>query len=198
MDGIEDRQGAQLLALARVALEEALRGDPTYEAAWHRDGWLQGKGATFVTLMENGQLRGCIGNVEPLAPLIDIHRQNAVGAATRDPRFPAVKAAELESIEIEVTLLSVPEPMTFFTVEEALGQLRPGIDGVVLEWRDHRATYLPQVWQSLPEPERFLESLREKAGLAADFWHEDLLLARYRAAHWDETALAPLIDEWKG
>lgn len=194
---VHDRRGAALLCLARRALEEELRGAKAATASWHDSPWLRGKGATFVTLTEQGQLRGCIGNVEPLAPLIEIHRHNAIGAATRDPRFPTVTGAELDSIDIEVTMLGLPQPLVFFTEEEALGQLRPGVDGVVLEWGEHRSTYLPQVWEALPEPREFLASLKVKAGLNADFWHEDLLLARYRADHWEEGQLAELLAEFE-
>ena len=117
-------------------------------------------------------------------------RKNAVAAALRDPRFPPLQAAELDGVELEVTLLSPPEPMRFVDEADALAQLRPGEDGLLLSWGGHRSTFLPQVWESLPSPEAFLKSLKKKAGLATDFWHPDLELSRYTATHWSESELA--------
>jgi AmmeMemoRadiSam system protein A len=149
--------------------------------------WLLEPGATFVTLRRGEELRGCVGSIEAFRPLGEDVRRNAVAAALRDTRFPPLAPEELDEVEVEVTLLSPPEPMRFDSEADALAQLRPGEDGLLLSWGNHRSTFLPQVWESLPRPEAFLESLKRKAGLAPDFWHRDLRLSRYTAVHWCES-----------
>ncbi|MEE8525603.1 MAG: AmmeMemoRadiSam system protein A [Thermoanaerobaculia bacterium] len=193
MPGTEStRRGAILLRLARASLDDELRGaastGPADEAR-HYEPWLLEPGATFVTLRRGDELRGCVGSVEIVRPLIEDVRRNAVAAALRDPRFPPLELVELVEVELEVTLLSSPEPISFTSETDALAQLRPGEDGLLLQWQRHRATYLPQVWESLRDPEAFLASLKRKAGLAPDFWHPELDLRRYTAEHWSESEL---------
>jgi AmmeMemoRadiSam system protein B/AmmeMemoRadiSam system protein A len=168
--------GAALLAQARRAIADAF-GQPVGPAPAHRA--LSERGATFVTLRTAGELRGCIGTLEARRPLADDVQMNALGAAFRDPRFEPLRADEFDALEIEVSVLGEPEPLPALSEADACAALRPGIDGVVLEWRGHRATFLPQVWDDLPEPRAFLAALRRKAGLAADQWASDLRLARY-------------------
>jgi AmmeMemoRadiSam system protein A len=180
------RHGERLVRLAREALEERLRERLRSPDDGREEEWLQGPGATFVTLRRQGELRGCIGNVEPRSPLIEVVRANAVGAALRDPRFPPVRPEELDDLEVEVTLLSEPEPLPAASEEEAIAALRPGVDGVLLRWHHYQSTYLPQVWESVSDPRLFLASLRTKAGLPADLWDEALELHRYVAHHWRE------------
>lgn len=185
------RRGATLLKLARASLEDELRGAASTSPADEvREPWLYEPGATFVTLRRGGELRGCVGSVEIVRPLIEDVCRNAVAAALRDPRFPPLEPAELDEVELEVTLLSSPEPIAFTSEADALAQLRPGEDGLLLQWQRHRATYLPQVWETLREPEAFLASLKRKAGLAPDFWHPEIDLRRYTAEHWSESELA--------
>lgn len=144
-------------------------------------------GATFVTLHLKGKLRGCVGSLEAHRALrLDVS-ENALGAAFRDPRFKPLMVEELEFIEVEVSLLSPLEPLLFTSQQEALSLLSPGNFGVVLQFERHRSTFLPQVWDQLPEPERFLQHLKQKAGLPTDFWHPELKLFRYGVSKWKET-----------
>lgn len=182
----QTHHGQRLVQLAREALEERLRERRRAPDDGREEAWLRGPGATFVTLRRQGELRGCIGNVEPRSPLIEVVRANAVGAALRDPRFPPVRPEELDGLEVEVTLLSEPERLPAASEEEAIAALRPGVDGVLLRWHHYQATYLPQVWESVSDPRLFLASLRTKAGLPADLWDDELELHRYVAYHWRE------------
>jgi AmmeMemoRadiSam system protein B/AmmeMemoRadiSam system protein A len=175
--------GKLLISLARAAisgqfgLHFSVRGETPF---------LQRPGATFVTLKQNGQLRGCIGSLGVHRSLIDDVRSNARAAAFQDPRFKPLRFEELSSIRIEVSLLSALQPMTFRDEGDALAQLRPGIDGVVLQYDRHRGTFLPQVWENLPEPRSFLAELKRKSGLAPDFWDAKVRLSRYTVAKWAE------------
>lgn len=179
----EGVDGTLLVALARAAISSqfgltfSVNGDAAF---------LQRPGATFITLKNNGQLRGCIGSLSVHRSLLDDVRANARAAAFQDPRFGPLRFEELDSIRIEVSLLSALQPMVFSDEADALSQLRPGIDGLVLECGDKRGTFLPQVWENLPEPRAFLKELKRKAGLAADFWDAGLRLSRYTVAKWAE------------
>ena len=148
--------------------------------------FLREPGASFVTLKSRGQLRGCIGSLSAHRHLLDDVRANACAAAFRDPRFSPLRFDELGMIRVEVSLLSALESMSFRDQDEALAQIRPGIDGVMLEFGRHRGTFLPQVWENLPEPESFLGELKRKAGLPADFWEAGVRLSRYTVAKWAE------------
>lgn len=147
---------------------------------------LRAPGATFVTLTERGRLRGCIGTLEAWRPLIDDLRANAVAAAFRDSRFAPLTAAELPGIRVEVSLLGASRPLDFRDEADALAQLRPGQDGVILSHDGRRATFLPQVWDELPEPREFLAQLKRKAGLPATYWSERIALSRYAVHKWKE------------
>lgn len=147
---------------------------------------LHSPGAVFVTLTRNGQLRGCIGSLEAWRPLGEDVRENAIAAAFRDPRFKPLCAEELPATRIEVSLLRPPEAVTFNSEVDALAQLRPNIDGLILSAGQHRATFLPQVWEQLPEPSAFLARLKEKAGLSANYWGPEVRLERYAVTKWKE------------
>ena len=142
---------------------------------------LQAQRATFVTLLRQGDLRGCIGTLEARRPLVVDVAENAFAAAFRDPRFPPLTAAEFAGVEIHLSILSPATPLHFVSEDDLLGQLRPGVDGLILTWHGHRGTFLPSVWESLPVPRDFLDHLKMKAGLPADFWSEDLCVERYTA-----------------
>ncbi|MBN8436916.1 MAG: AmmeMemoRadiSam system protein A [Candidatus Accumulibacter sp.] len=144
-------------------------------------------GATFVTLTQRGQLRGCIGSLEAQRPLAIDVAENAIAAAFRDPRFPPLEEDELSCTRVEVSLLTPAEPFPVASEADALSRLRPGIDGLILSYGRRRATFLPQVWESLPEARQFVAQLKLKAGLPADFWHAQIALARYGARKWKET-----------
>jgi AmmeMemoRadiSam system protein A len=196
-------QGRVLLALAREAIAAALdaRPAPPPAPAPSRPAapsrvppaqlaapWLRAEGACFVTLTRQGRLRGCIGSVRARRPLYDDVWANARAAALADPRFPPLTAAELPETRIEVSLLSPPAPLpAAASEEEALAALRPGVDGIILEYGgEAHATFLPQVWESLPAPRDFLAHLKHKAGLPTDFWSPALRLQRYTVTSWEE------------
>ena len=131
---------------------------------------LKEKRACFVTLTIEGDLRGCIGHILPQEALYKAVIDNARSAALHDPRFRPVGPSELARIHVEISVLTVPAPLKFRSPEELLAKLRPHVDGVVLQVGRGQATYLPQVWEQLPEKESFMSHLAEKAGLAADAW----------------------------
>lgn len=177
-------KGAILLKLARAAIAAQL-GHAV--APVLRSAWLAEPGASFVTLLtRQGELRGCIGTLHARRPLALDVQENAVAAAFHDPRFPPLAEAEFGDIVVEVSLLSPPEAMVVTSEQAALASLRPGIDGVVLAYRNLRSTFLPQVWEQLPEPAEFLAQLKRKAGLPMDFWAEDVHLSRYTVSKWQE------------
>jgi len=176
-------RGKTLLHLARAAIAGEF-GFVSDELP--RSDWLQEPGATFVTLYLDEQLRGCIGSLQAHRPLIDDVRQNAVAAAFYDPRFPPLSKEEFPGTLIEVSLLSKPDSIQFSSEQDALAQLNPGADGVILEYGDQRATYLPQVWAQLPDPQAFLSHLKTKAGLAENFWSSDIRLSHYTVQNWYE------------
>ncbi|HIE25411.1 MAG TPA: AmmeMemoRadiSam system protein A [Anaerolineales bacterium] len=161
-----------LLKIARHTLEEKIRGDkhPPLNAASLRTPLLQSDGASFVTFTINGQLRGCIGTLEPYQPLVDDVREHTLSAALNDYRFPQVSAEELDQIKIEISRLTAPTPLIYTDADDLIAKLRPNIDGVVLIDGHRRATFLPQVWKQLPKTEDFLNHLCQKMGAPADLW----------------------------
>jgi AmmeMemoRadiSam system protein A len=140
---------------------------------------LQTQGASFVTLSLDQQLRGCIGSLEARRPLVVDVADNAFAAAFRDPRFPPLSEAEFPDLDYHISILNPPEPMQFSNEADLLAQIRPGVDGLVLEDRGHRGTFLPSVWESLPQPGEFLRHLKRKAGLPLDYWSDTLKVSRY-------------------
>jgi hypothetical protein len=176
-------RGPTLLALARSAIAEALGvAAPAFDDA----AWLDEPGATFVTLMQRGELRGCIGSLAAERPLREDLASNARAAAFRDPRFAPLTREEFAGIAVEVSLLSPLQPVEFENEAQLLALLRPGVDGVVIEHRWQRGTFLPQVWEQLPEPKDFLAHLKRKAGLPADFWTREIKVSRYSVSKWRE------------
>lgn len=183
-------KGRLLTTLARAAI--AAEFGQTTQPPSITD-WLTRPAATFVTLTQDGQLRGCIGTLEAHRPLIEDLQHNARSAAFSDPRFPPLTQDELARTRVEVSVLSKPEPMRFSDESDALSQLRPGVDGVILEAGWHRATFLPQVWEQLPAPAEFMAHLKHKAGLSPDYWSDAVRLSRYtvekyQEAHKEETS----------
>lgn len=176
--------GTVLLPLARATIAAALGRAPTDPVT---PDWLQEPGACFVTLTQGGQLRGCIGSLWAHRSLLADVRANAVAAALHDPRFAPLRAAELDATEIEVSVLSAPQPMVFAGEADALAQLHPGTDGVVFSCGPHRSTFLPQVWEQLPERVQFMAQLKRKAGLDAHFWSGDVRLERYTVQQWSDS-----------
>lgn len=135
--------------------------------------------ATFVTLERYEQLRGCIGTLEAVRPLVQDVAANAYAAAFSDPRFPPLLGEELDGLTLHISILSPPEPMAFTGEADLIGQLRPGVDGLILSDGRRRGTFLPSVWESLPQPEQFLAHLKVKAGLPVDYWSDTLRVERY-------------------
>ncbi len=173
--------GPTLVQIARDTIGQALGLPAEHTSPLPDLPALKEAGATFVTLHDaDGALRGCIGRLEACRPLVEDVRANAHAAAFADPRFAPLRAQEWPGIQVEVSLLDVPEPMTVRSEPEALAVLRPGIDGVIFEWQGHRATFLPQVWEQLPDAASFMAALKRKAGLAPDFWADDVRLSRYK------------------
>jgi AmmeMemoRadiSam system protein A len=128
--------------------------------------------ACFVTLTENGELRGCIGHISPQESLCQAVVDNARNAAIRDPRFLPVQPGEADKIKIEISVLTEPKPLQFSSPEDLLAKLQPGKDGVVLKIGGRGATFLPQVWEQLPDKVEFLNRLSEKAGCATGDWRK--------------------------
>jgi len=168
--------GRALLPLARAAIAAQLGMSHTV----HEDlPWMKASGASFITVMLGGKLRGCVGTLRAHRTLAEDVKANAVAAAFRDPRFPPLEAGEFSGVALEVSVLSPLEPLSFTNEFDALGQLRAGIDGVVFEYGHHTGTFLPQVWEDFREPSDFLAHLKYKAGLPPDFWDAEVRLSRY-------------------
>lgn len=182
--------GNALLSIARNAIENAL--EPASAPAPRFDDprlvqELTHSGAVFVTLTIDGSLRGCIGSLSAHRPLAEDCSHNAVAAALEDPRFPPLWKKELDRIKIEVSRLSPARKFPCTSESDACARLIPGRHGVILSWHGHRATFLPQVWEQLPDPHSFLVELRKKAGLPGDFWAPDLELEVYEVEHVEES-----------
>lgn len=176
------RAGEALLAIAHGAIEQELlgAGAPSVDAPWLRQA-----AATFVTLKKHGELRGCIGSLQATRALFDDVAHNARAAAFRDPRFPPLAREEWPACSAEVSLLSAPRPLRFADEEDLVAQLRPGEDGLIIEAQGRRGTFLPQVWESLPEPRDFLRGLVRKAALPDDTRLARCRFYRYRVAKFD-------------
>jgi AmmeMemoRadiSam system protein A len=182
-------QRATLMAVARRAIEHGLQHGTQWivtPSEFHRD--LKAVRASFVTLQKHGQLRGCIGHLEAVQPLVVDVAENAYAAAFRDPRFPPLTQAEWPEVDLHLSLLTAPERIDFDDERALLAQLRPGEDGLILQDGPNRGTFLPSVWESLPEPEDFLLHLKRKAGLAANHWSDTIECYRYRTESFGEAA----------
>ena len=176
-----------LLKLARQSLEAGVRGAalPALNPAILTPA-LQAEGAAFVTLTVHGELRGCIGALEPYQSLAEDVREHAVAAALEDYRFPQVQENELATIEIEVSRLTIPLPLEYKDAEDLLTKLHPGMDGVILRDSFRRATFLPQVWEKIPDSAGFLANLCYKMGAAPDTWkrkHLEVLVYQVEEFH---------------
>lgn len=169
-----------LLDIARDSIRHGLqRGGQLSVIAEDYPEVLREKRATFVTLKIDGALRGCIGTLEAHRPLVKDIADNAFAAAFRDPRFGRLSEPEFERLHYHISVLTPPEPMQFEDEADLLRQLRPAVDGLVLEDGPFRGTFLPSVWESLPEPVQFLRHLKQKAGLAQQHWSPTVRIRRY-------------------
>ena len=169
-----------LLSLARESIQHGVvHGTPMEldpqqipdELAEHR--------ASFVTLEIEDKLRGCIGSLEASRSLAEDVVNNAFAAALKDPRFTPLQESEIDMLDVYISILSPAEPIDFSTEQDLLDQIRPEIDGLILEAAGRRGTFLPSVWQSLPEKKNFLANLKIKAGLPQDYWSDDIKVLRY-------------------
>jgi AmmeMemoRadiSam system protein A len=166
----------RLLEFARASITERLGGGPATAPV---GAWFDQPAATFVTLYRDDELHGCMGTLMPHRRLADDVRHNALAAAFIDPRAVPLAAGDLARLRIEISHLSALEPLAVASEAEARAALRPGVDGVVLSWGGLRGTFLPQVWDALPDPRAFLDALKVKAGLPRGFWSPDIALERY-------------------
>ena len=183
---VEEKQ--TLLRVAREALQSGVnrRALPALDLE-SMTSHLRADGASFVTLTIHGELRGCIGALEPYQPLVQDVREHSVAAALEDPRFPLVSPEELDQIEIEVSRLTFPQKLEYADAENLCARLRPGVDGVILRDGFRRATFLPQVWEKIPDKAEFLDNLCYKMGAAPDTWrHKHLEVLTYQVEEFRE------------
>ncbi len=170
-DQLSPEERSLLLNLARQALEQCVQGIPLEPLELEfLPPTLRQLGVTFVTLTIDGELRGCVGSLEAYQPLAEDVRAHAIAAATQDYRFPPVTAQEVPRISIEISRLTQPALVEYQDADELLARIHPGVDGVILRDGPHRATFLPQVWEKIPDPDRFLSLLCQKMGAAGDLW----------------------------
>jgi hypothetical protein len=187
-DGAE--RGRVLLRIAWEVVSDATGRPLPPDPAVRAHAFLSSLGAVFVSLhrlQEDGrlELRGCLGSLEPIRPLIEDLRSNAAAAARRDPRFPTVKSDELDDLELEVTEVGSMRSLLVRSRSELLERLHPGVDGLFVRCGARRATFLPQVWErGRVAPDEFLSALLTKAGLPPDFWSPDLELFTYGTRSW--------------
>ena len=187
------QQQSYLLSLARRTLERFFATREVLDPLFQGDDIaeeLKEKCGTFVTLHKNGELRGCIGHIEPVQETYKDVIDNALAAAFEDTRFLPLKVDELPEIKIEISVLTEPQELKYFSVDDLLAKLTPLRDGVIIRKGNRGATYLPQVWENLFGKEEFLSSLCEKAGLQADEWRSgSLQVFVYQAEVFSETGI---------
>ena len=177
---LTDKQKQQLHIIAKDSIRHGLQtGEALTIELNNYDEALQKKRATFITLHKDNQLRGCIGILEPLRPLAEDVSHNAFSAAFSDRRFPPVTTDEFDALAIHISILSTPVKMTFISEDDLVSQLRPGIDGLILEEEHHRGTFLPSVWKSIDNKQEFLNHLKQKSGLADNYWSDNVNVYRY-------------------
>ena len=164
--------GARLLRLARETIGFRLGTTEIIDQAGLDGDSLKNSNGTFVTIKKQGKLRGCIGNLEPSGTILESVRRNALSAAFNDYRFSPLQVDELAEITIDISILTLPARLSYQNGNDLIDKLQPGIDGVILQSGKARATFLPQVWEQLPDPVQFLEHLCIKAGLSRTAWRE--------------------------
>jgi AmmeMemoRadiSam system protein A len=185
---LTDDDRKTLLRLARFAIQSKLEKNTLNQIPQKLTPDLKEKRGCFVTLHKNGGLRGCIGSIEPEKPLFEGVKENAVNAAFRDPRFSPLQPHELADIEIEISVLTVPEELPYENVKELKQKLKPGVHGVILSRGWQQSTFLPQVWEQLADVESFLTHLCLKAGMEAGCWqHPDTKIQLYEAEYFSES-----------
>ena len=172
-NSLTDEERQTLLRVAREAIEYSVKSKPIPPLDHHPlTPLLMEQGASFVTLTIHGNLRGCIGALEAFQPLAQDVREHAIAAAFEDPRFPPLRENELGRIQIEISRLTAPQELSYSTSDDLLKKLRPHLDGVILKHGLRRATFLPQVWEKIPDPGDFLDQLCYKMGVRPGLWRE--------------------------
>jgi AmmeMemoRadiSam system protein A len=187
-DKLTEEEGRTLLSAARETIEQRIfnreeqsRSDAALSSKFSE------KRGTFVTLTIDGSLRGCIGHIIPQESLIEGIRVNAINAAFKDPRFRPLSKKEWKRVKIEISILTDPQPLAYSDADDLLKKLRPGIDGTIIKKGLCQATFLPQVWEQLPDPKEFLRHLCVKAGLDGDAWKkESLEVSTYQVQAFEE------------
>lgn len=189
---LTEGQKKELLRLARQAIARGCsRGTPPEPKHSAQPDLFLKEAACFVTLHKtapsgNKSLRGCIGSIQAYRPLLDDAMNNAFASAFRDQRFPPVTESELGTIQIEISILTPQQPMAVTGEKDLLQQLRPGVDGLLIRNPQYSATFLPQVWEQLPNPRQFLAHLKHKAGMPPGIWPEDMECFRYQCIQFEE------------
>jgi len=184
---LNKHQRLVLLQTARASIRTGLlEGHPLPVEPADFEPTLQAQRATFVTLNKHGELRGCIGHLEAMQPLIKDVADNAFSAAFQDHRFPPLSRNEFDQIEIHISVLSPPKPLSFASEQDLLQQIHPGTDGLILQDGHYRGTFLPSVWEQLPTREEFLAHLKIKAGLPVSHWSDTLKVFRYTTESFGE------------
>jgi hypothetical protein len=182
MGSLDPQERAALMRVARVSIDHGLeRGAPLLPEPGDFSPALREPGAVFVTLEREGALRGCVGSLEARRPLVVDTAHNAFAAAFHDPRFEPLSRAEGLDLEIHLSVLGPPEVLVFESEAELVAQLRPGVDGLIIEDRGCRATFLPAVWEKVPDAGTFLRELKRKAGLVQERPSRSLRAWRYSA-----------------
>jgi AmmeMemoRadiSam system protein A len=185
---LTEEEGKHLVETARRTIQKALfnpkdKSEPDAPSSPK----LQERRGTFVTLTLNGRLRGCIGHIIPQESLLEGVRINAMNAAFGDPRFPGLTKSEFEKIRVEVSILTAPRPLAYTDANDLLAKLKPGTDGLIIRKGVRQATFLPQVWEQLPNKKDFLTHLCLKAGLAGDAWvYDELEVHTYQVQAFEE------------
>lgn len=181
---LADPHKERLREIARASIEYGLaRGEPLPIDTAREPKPLSAPGASFVTLTRHGRLRGCIGSLEAQRPLAVDVSQNAFAAAFEDPRFEPLTPYEVEDLDINISVLSPPERLEVRSEEDLLRTIRPGIDGLILQRGARRATFLPSVWEDLPEPREFIRHLKMKGGWPPHVWYPDFECWRYETEY---------------
>jgi AmmeMemoRadiSam system protein A len=179
-----------LLQIAARSISHGLeQGTPLAVHASDYPQGLQRQRACFVTLLSGGELRGCIGHLEAQQPIIEDVAENAFAAAFRDPRFPPLASHEQDRLEVHISVLTPAEAIAFDSEQGLISKIRPGVDGLILVDGPHKGTFLPSVWESLPDTLSFLSHLKQKAGLPVSHWSETLQVYRYETESFSDTSL---------
>ena len=183
---IDSRDRSELLALARTSIERGLAEERLATAPTVASAALALPRATFVTLHAHDALRGCCGSIEPRWTLAEDVWRNAWASAFADPRFPPLTAQEYADVDLHISVLSPLERVPATSEQELLSSLRPSVDGLLLQLGAARATFLPVVWESLPDPTKFVGQLKLKAGWRDDFWSPQIEVWRYQTESFGE------------